>query len=130
MTNSKTFYLLSAVLLLAILTAVPILRKAFSRDDISINISESPEELSVTAKYPQAKSTAVQEYLQSRLALGNLPDLNNIEVKSFQAAGHKMNIDISSHKGELKLVMDRRTNTSAAFNHLKRVGNGLGDVLK
>lgn len=113
------------------LSAVPVLIVigCGTNNDVDIRISETKDELVVSASYPEKESKRVQDYVRSKLKMTDISDLRYLEIKKYQAPGQNMNFHIRSRDGYLKIVLDRSKNTYQSYKALKETGQGLGKLL-
>lgn len=129
MSKSKASYLIIALLILVFVVASAFLKIAFSGDDVKISISENKNEFRISASFPKAKSGEVHNYLLSQLNLGNLPDLKHLEVKKYRTPDDLMFLSIKSRDGYVKMSLNKDANSSDAYRKMKKVGEGLKEVL-
>ena len=116
--RSLTFSLLCGVLLLTVVGCG-------TDNDIDISISETEEELVVSANYPDNKSSAVHRYVKSKLRMTDISNFRYLEVKNYQTPDHKMNFQIKSRDGYLKIVLDKTANSHRSYELVKDMGKGL-----
>ena len=76
----RTNYVIIALLLLALVGTISFLKKEIMGNSTSIRISETKDELSISADFPKTKSKLVQDYLVKKLNLSDLPDLSCLEI--------------------------------------------------
>jgi hypothetical protein len=99
-------------------------------NDIDLSISETEEELVVSASYPARDSERVHDYIKSKLNMTEITDLRDLDGKDYQSPDTKMNFHIKSRDGYLKIVLDRRENTSRSYKVLKETAEGLQVLFK
>ena len=129
MTKRNPNYLIITLLLLAFVASVPFLKKQLMGESTQINISDNKNELSISGAFPGRKSKMVHDYLRKQLNLSDLPDLTYLEIKHYQTPDLFMSFYIKSRVGYLKILFDKNENSSEAYNKMKKMGEGLKEVL-
>ena len=99
-------------------------------NDISLSMSETKEKLVISASYPARESARVHDYIKSKLNMTDITDFRHLEVEKYRTPDKKMNFHIKSRDGYLKIELDKRDNTSRSYKALKKIGEGLGGVLR
>jgi hypothetical protein len=117
---------LSVVLVLAI---VVFLNGKVSRSNISVNISESKNELRLSAHFRKEDSEMVHQYLKKALNMDDLSDMDYLEIKRYETPDHFLRFYIKSRVGYVKIVLDKTENTSGGYHRVKQTGDGLKKLL-
>jgi len=125
----RTNYLLSALLLLALVGTISFLKKEIMGNSASIRISETKDELSISAEFPKTRSRLVHDYLAKKLNLTDLSDLSYVEIKHYQTPDRLMDFYIKSRAAYIKIVLNKGDNSRYAYNKMKETGEGLKKVL-
>ena len=76
-------------------------------EDISIGTSETTQELTLFADFPDRKSEAVQDFLVKNLNLTDLTDLRHLEIKHYQTPDRSMRFYIKSTEGSLRISLNK-----------------------
>src|SRR5688500_10569994 len=79
-------------------------------EDISIGTSETTQELTLFADFPDRKSEAVQDFLVKNLNLTDLTDLRQLEIKHYQTPDRSMRFYIKSTEGSLRISLNKNEN--------------------
>jgi hypothetical protein len=126
MRNQKAGWLLVALFIL-----VGIAGFAFFKKDgkINISVSETNNDVSVIAEFPDEKSKRVQDHLRTALNLTDLPDLTHLEIKHYQTPDRLMRFYIKSKSGYVKLKMNKAENNIQAQAKLKQAGDLINEAL-
>ncbi|RAW00740.1 hypothetical protein [Pseudochryseolinea flava] len=111
----------------AVAVAVFVIRKK-SDQNISISIAESRDAIALTVSYPEEKSAMVHDYIREQMK-ADLPDLIDAFVNHPRTTEEPLQFELTSSDGDLKIVMDKNENSSAACRHLKQVGNEIGAIV-
>lgn len=116
--------------LFAAALAVPGPMRAHFRDsNVDISIRENKEEIRLTASYPKAQAKSVHQYINDYFGLNNLTELKAVDVKNYRTPDSSMNFYIKSRDGYLRIVLNRKTNTGAAYERIRGAAEGLKKIL-
>ena len=126
----KATYLPIGLSVVVVIAIVAFLNRKVSPSNISVNISESKDELRLSAQFPKEDSKMVHEYLKKELNMADLSDMDYLEIKRYQTPDHYMTFHIKSRVGYVKIVLDKTENTSDAYHRLKQTGDALTKLLE
>jgi hypothetical protein len=126
MKNRVPFAIVFSVVIVG---TVFVLKPMMSDNDISVNISETEEELTLSAAFPRKDSELVHKYLKAQLKMTDLTDLKYLEVKRYQTPNEKMRFHIKSRPGHVKIVFNKTENTFRSYRKLKETCEGLKQLL-
>lgn len=118
---SLTYSFLFAVLVLMVIGCG-------TNNDVDIRISETKDELVISASYPEKESKRVHEYVKSKLKMTDISDLRYLEIEEYQTPDQNMSFHIRSRDGYLKIVLDRSKNTDQSYKVMKETGQELGKL--
>ena len=121
-------YLLAAIGLMVVVAMVVVINRSMS-NDIHISISETRDELSVSASFPDDQSERVQQYVKKQLTMTDLSDLRYVDVKHYETPDSRMRFNIKSRPGFIKIVMNSKDNTSYGYRKLKETAEELKRAL-
>jgi hypothetical protein len=122
-------YVIIASLLLALVGTISFL-KEITGNSTSIRISESKNEFSISADFPETKSRFVHDYLAKKLNLSDLSDLSCVEIRHYQTPDKLMNFYINSRAAYVKIVLNKGENSRYGYNKMKETGEGLKKMLE
>lgn len=98
-----------------------------SFDKTSITINENAKTYEFIAVYPASAQAELLRYMDNTLNVST--SLKNTEADAEMTLDNKYTFYIKSHPGELKLKFDRRKNTPEAYSKLKKMCEGLKDLI-
>ena len=122
----KSGWLLIALFFFCGVAGVALFKK---NKNTNISVSETKDEITVMAQFPDGKSKRVQDQLRTQLNLTDLPDLTHVEVKRYQTPDRHMRFYIKSKPGYVKLRMDKDENNIDAQAKMKQTGKIIGEAL-
>jgi hypothetical protein len=112
-----------------LITAAVILVSMRGNSNIEIEVSETGSEWSLAASFPAKYAADVHDYIKSELRMTDLTDFRHLEIKRYETPDHKMRFHIKARTGSLEIVMNRKENSPAAWQRLKKASEGLKSIL-
>lgn len=97
-------------------------------DNLKITVSESEEWYKITADYPEKKTSKVQRCLDEYLEPSDMSFVN-ARIDGDIALENKVNFYINTSPGTLKIKLDKRKNSTASYRRMKKLSEGLKEVL-
>ncbi|MES2795509.1 MAG: hypothetical protein V4683_06065, partial [Bacteroidota bacterium] len=94
----------------------------FNKEDISLNYTEDEKELSISAKFPDEKTTKVQNYLTKKLGDSDDFSFKNSRIDGKIALKDRTFFYIKLSEGRLKIEMQKKENSFEAYQKMKKVG--------
>ncbi len=116
------------ILVIMSFVAASFFKNEFFGENIKVKISENNSALTISARFPKAKSHVVQEYLSNKLGAGELPGDGYLEMKQHESEGKLMNFYLKSGSRYVKILFDKDRNDLATYNKLKEAGEGLKNI--
>lgn len=102
-----------------------------NRHNISISQSESNNGLyEVTAYFNEFQTKKLQRYINECVRPNTLFGSGNVDFDATTTLDDKTHFYIRFHPGELKIKIDKYENSSESFAMIKKLGQGVKDVLK
>jgi len=98
--------------------------------NVSISHSESHNLYKFTAKYPERLTKEVQRYLDDELENDTDFSFENARMDADIVLDNRMAFYIKMYPGSLKIELDKTKNTYENYARMKKMGEGLGKVLK
>lgn len=100
-----------------------------NKNDISLKFSETETELSVSAKFPNEKTPDVQKYLTKELSDSKDLTFEDTNIDGEIGLNDGTFFYMKLAEGRLKIEMERKRNTSSAYKKMKKLCEGLKEVL-
>lgn len=115
------------VLLLALFSIVGMtIGNASFRDDFrgssgntSLSLSEDKKTITIRAEYPKHKAPRVHQFVREHFHLTDISDLHHVDVKEYATPDGFMVASIKSGDGFLKITLEKRRNTMAAYDNMR-----------
>ena len=123
----KSYTVLAAAILVCAIAAVVLC--GANRNDINITFSETKDDITLSASFPDHDSERVQEYVKSQLQLKDLSDFKHLKTKQYSSPDQQMHFSIKSGTGHIKIVLDKVRSSSGSYRQLKKIGEGLNKLL-
>ncbi|WP_259015318.1 hypothetical protein [Emticicia fluvialis] len=101
-----------------------------NKGDISISHSETHDLYKFTARYPERFTKEVQQYLDEELENESDFSFENARLDADMVLDNKMAFYIRMYPGSLKIEMDKTKNSYKNYARMKKMGEGLGKILK
>ena len=128
----KTSIILTAVCLIS-LSAFLVFAKVSGMMDhgnnTSISINENDDTYQLKAHYNAAKTTKVQRYINNCIAPNGLFKSENDYFDVTTTLTDKTEFYIKESPGKLKIVLDKRKNSTASYIRIKKMCEGIKDQL-
>lgn len=124
----KTAAFFMTFCLVIIMACLPYLTKKIDRDNISISVSESDEWYKISADYPEKKTRKVQHCLDEYLEPSGMSFVN-ARIDGDIKLDNKTYFYINTSPGTLKIKLDKRKNTAASYRRMKKLSEGLKEIL-
>lgn len=124
----KTTAFILAFCLVSALVSYPFLKKEFNGDNIRISVSESDGRYRISADYPTGKTHRIQQYLDDCLQPSGMSFVN-ARIDGDISPGNGMHFYIDTTPGSLTIKFDRRKNSAVAYRKMKKMGEGLNEII-
>lgn len=124
----KTAAFFMTFCLVIVMASLPFLTKKINGDNISISVSESEDWYKLTADYPEEKTRKVQRCLDEYLEPSGMSFVN-ARIDGDIKLDNKTYFYINTSPGTLKIKLDKRKNTTASYRRMKKLSEGLKEVL-
>ena len=122
----KSYTVLAAAILVCVIAAAVL---CTNRNDINITFSETKDDITLSASFPDKDSERVQEYVKAQLQLKDLSDFKQLKTKQYNTPDQQMHFSIKSGSGHIKIVLDKVRSSSGSYRQLKKIGEGLNKLL-
>ena len=97
--------------------------------DINLSISENEDSINMSAKFPNDKTTLVQNYLTEQYGEPNELSFKNTDLHGDVSLKDGTNFYMKLSDGQLKIEMDRAKNSRESESKLKKTFEGLKRIL-
>ena len=103
---------------------------ACEHHNITVKIEDSESMYEITATYPEDMTGEVQDYINSSFRPNRIFSGKDDVIDAETPLRDGTIIHIKSSKGEFNLQFDKEENSRPAYEQMKRIGAGMGKVLK
>ncbi len=125
----KTSFFLTAFCIMS-LSVFLIWNKVFENNrGTAITVNENDDDYSFSASFDKAETRAVWLYINQNISPNSLGKSENDYFDVTTSLTDKTAFYIKESPGELKIELDKRKNTTASYNRIKSLCNGVKDIL-
>ncbi len=128
----KTSFFLTAFCLISLSIFVVYSKlsdEIFRGNNTSISISEDEETYQLKASYNRHITGRIQQYINHCIKPNSLFQSENDYFDANTTLADKTEFYIKESPGKLKIVLDKRKNSSASLQRIKNMCTGIKDVL-
>ena len=97
--------------------------------NISISVSEDADTYSFSANYDRSNTGRVEGYINSEISPNRLGNSENDYVDANTSLPDNTRFYIKESPGRLKIVLDKRTNSTASYYRIKKMCEGVKERL-
>lgn len=98
--------------------------------NIDIHISESQHDYKFLAHYDENKTRNVDEYMDEKIGRRSNMSFENSRIDGQLALDDHTTFYIKKYPGYLEIKLDKDKNSTASYQEIKEMGEGLKDVMK
>jgi hypothetical protein len=113
---------------LLVLLSIALFISCRGRGDTSVSIYDSEDIYSLTATYPDYKTERVEQFM-NRAMRNSLFNSGDNVIDALTVLDDQTRLHIKSESGRLKLRFDKRQNTDSALQRMKKMCQGIKNVL-
>lgn len=131
MANAAYVFIVFALLTIAAFMIPGPFRERFAGHSHSIDISftENKETARLLAYYPRDRATSINAYVKDHFGLTDITEMRVVEVSGYRTPDSSMSFDMKVRDGFLKIVMNKKENTLAAYDRLRAAAEGIQAIL-
>lgn len=94
------------------------------RHEVKLTLSENEDRYSITAHFPDSKTSRIDHYLSEHLNWGGA-SFHNTEMDADLTMEDGTRLYMKKYPGFLHIVFDKDQNSRAAYRRIKSLGEGL-----
>jgi len=126
----KTSFFIAAFCLVSLSIFVGWIKFQHHNGDISISAKDTDDAFTYTASFDEDYTNRVQDYINHSMRPNGLFRSTHDYFNVTTTLADHTNFNVKESPGNLKIEIDKRTNSTASYLRIKKMCEGVSEVLK
>jgi hypothetical protein len=98
-------------------------------NDLEVSVSEDEDSYRLAAYFDESKTAKVQFYINQELSPNSVFGSSTDHLNITTMLDDKTTFHINASPGKLKITLDKKENSKASYQRIKKIGEGVNSIL-